>query len=190
MSSDIVVRKSLCKKGENFWDFRTRESPIRQPSWRDMGKRGKDCLEDSVEMEKQLTGNAEQISAVLVGKEIVKLVEAAPRDARQTQAAGLVGGEEDAVFGVGASVAGWGEEGLNAVDLAVEERGEALVVGLDRVGFEGGFGQDGGAEELRAGGDARAGERDDVGFGEGEEGGDEDFGGVGGHSGMVIRRRF
>lgn len=100
-----------------------------------------------------------------------------------------MGGEEDAVSGFGASVTGRGEEGLDAVDLAMEERGEALVVGLDRVRLEAGFGQDGGAEELGTGCDARTGERDDVGFGQRQEGGDEGFGRVcvrrvGGHSGM------
>ena len=66
--------------------------------------------------------------------------------------------KKDAVFCRGPLVGvRFGEEGLDAVDFTVEEWGDALVVGLDGQRGEGGFGQDGGAEELGAGGDARAG---------------------------------
>ena len=136
----------------------------------------------------ELTRDIEQIATVFVSEEVVELVEAAPRDAGQAEAAGFVGGEEDAILCCWAAVFRAGEEGLDAVDFAVEEGGEALVVGLDRDGGQGGAGEDGGAKELAAFGDARAGQGDDVGFGKGEEGGDEGCGGVGGgcggHGGM------
>ena len=62
--------------------------------------------------------NAEEISTILVREEVVELVEAAPSDAAETQAARFVCGEEDAVFGIWSSFFGAGEEGLNAVNLA------------------------------------------------------------------------
>jgi hypothetical protein len=135
-----------------------------------------------------LTRDIEQIATVFVSEEVVELIKAAPRDARQAEAAGFVGSEEDAILCRGAVVFGAGEEGLDAVNFAVEEGGEALVVGLDRDGGQGGAGEDGGAKELAAFRDARAGQGDDVGFGKGEEGGDDGCGGVGGgcggHGGM------
>jgi hypothetical protein len=130
-------------------------------------------------LESELTRDIKQIATVFVSEEVVELVEAAPRDAGQAKAAGFVGGEEDAVLCRGAAVFGAGEEGLDAVDFAVEEGGETLVVGLDSDGGQGGAGEDGGTKELAAFGDARAGQGDDVGFGKGEESGDEGCGGVG-----------
>lgn len=67
----------------------------------------------------ELTRDIEQIATIFVGEEVVELVEATPRDARQAEAAGFVGGEEDAVLCRGAAAFGAGEEGLNAVDFAV-----------------------------------------------------------------------
>jgi hypothetical protein len=67
----------------------------------------------------ELTRDIKQIATVFVGEEVVELVEAAPRDARQAEAAGFVGGEKDAVLCCGAAIFGAGEEGLNAVDFAV-----------------------------------------------------------------------
>lgn len=96
----------------------------------------------------------------------VHLAEATPGNAAETQAAGLVGGEEDAVgagVGTGGRVGeGDGVELLDAVDFAVEEGGDAFVVGGDCVGLEGCGGEDRGAEDFAAGGDAGEGERDDV----------------------------
>ena len=70
-------------------------------------------------LEPELTRDIEQIATVFVSEEVVELVEAAPRDAREAEAAGFVGGEEDTVLGRGTAVFGAGEEGLNAVDFAV-----------------------------------------------------------------------
>lgn len=71
----------------------------------------------------------------------------------------------------------------------MEERGDALVVRLDRVGDQIGLGQDGGTEELAAGSDACTGQGDDVGLGKREEAGDEGLWGVARH-GVAKERRY
>ncbi|KAL3293473.1 cytidine and deoxycytidylate deaminase zinc-binding region [Colletotrichum asianum] len=100
----------------------------------------------------------EQVAAVLVGEEVVHLAEAGPGDAAEAEGAGLMGREEEAVGprrrARGRVRVGGCEELLNAVDLAVQQRGGAFVVGRDGVGLEGLRGEDGGAEEFAAGRDA------------------------------------
>lgn len=98
-----------------------------------------------------------------------------------------MGGEEYAVLGLGPRVLGRivrriRKELLDAVDLAVQQRRHALVVGGDGVRLEVRSAQDGGAKELAAGLDAGAGEGDYGGFGGGEDGVEEFRGlGVAGH---------
>lgn len=122
-----------------------------------------------------------QVPRVLVGEEVVELVEARPRDAAQAEAAGLVGGEEDAVPGLrpgagagarrgGGGGGGGGEEFLDAVNFAVEEGRDPLVVGGDGVRGQVGAAEDGGPEEFAASADALAGERHNALLGRGEEG--------------------
>jgi len=101
-----------------------------------------------------VVGDGEQVPAVLVGEEVVELVEAGPGDAAQTEGAGLVGGEEDTVFWGWARLRGGGKELLDAVDLAVQKGRCPLVVGCYGVRREIGAGEDRGAEELGSGGDA------------------------------------
>jgi hypothetical protein len=112
------------------------------------GRKGDEAERKGLQLE--LTRDIEQIATVFVGEEVVEFVEAAPRDARQAEAAGFVGGEEDAILCRGTAFFGAGEKGLDAVDFAMEEGREALVVGLDRDGGQGGAGEDGSAEELAA----------------------------------------
>ncbi len=91
-----------------------------------------------------------------------------------------MGGEEDGVGGLGA--AGGlrevlGEELLDAGDLTVEEGRDTLVVGGNGQSLVALLtGVDGGTEELGAGGDTLAGERDDVLLGGGEESLEEGLG--------------
>ena len=56
--------------------------------------------------------------------------------------------EEDTVARFGAAFFGGREEGLDAVDFAVEKRGGAFVVRGDFDGLQGGAGEDRGAEEF------------------------------------------
>ena len=80
-----------------------------------------------------VVGNAEEVPAVFVGEQVKDLRETRPGDAAEAEAARLVGGEENAVLGrvgpngrVGVRL---GEEAVDAVDFAVQQRRHGLVVG-------------------------------------------------------------
>lgn len=94
--------------------------------------------------------------------------------------------EEDAILGLWPRVL-WRvagrvrEEFLDAVDLAMQKRREAFVVGGDGMWLEVRSAQDGGAKEFAAGPDAGTGEWDDGGFSGGENCVEE-------RRGLMIRR--
>lgn len=125
--------------------------------------------------------DGEQVAAVLVREEVEEVVEAAPRDARETQAARLVRGQEHAVPRVRAPrrrrtlarrrvrEGRLREELLDAVNLAVEKRRGDLVVRRHRLRDQFRFGEDRGAEELVARRHAGGGQGDNLVLDGGEE---------------------
>src|SRR6185312_9230784 len=103
--------------------------------------------------------DVEGVARVLVGEQIVEIVEARPGDAAETERAWLVRGEEQAVLGVRPALRGQLEEAFDGMDLAMPERIGGFMVGLGDDQRKIGLAQDCGAEDLVAFADALAAQR-------------------------------
>jgi len=178
MSPLCLVRDILKQIGKAFSSKELVLAVVKRPGSERLG-----CIRRSWDAEHFLQNvdvvrDREQIPAVLVGEQIVELVEACPRDTAQAERTGLMCSEEDAVLG-GWTTFCWGrEELLDAVDFSMQKGRDALIVCRDCHWRQVWAIQNCSSEDLASRGHASTRQRHDLIFNDVKKRRDESLGGV------------